>query len=172
MCSDLPDVSPDEGSSGTRTWLGLIAFLVVCFAAEAIGGLVTRPSIGTWYAGLARPAWSPPNGVFAPVWFALFLLMAIAAWLVWLRRGLRGARLLFTLFGVQLALNVLWSVLFFGLHSPAAAFVEILVLWVAIGATVVSFWGARRLAGILLLPYWAWVTFAAALNLAFWRLNA
>jgi len=155
-----------------RPWIGLIVFLVLCFAAAGIGGAVTRPKIDGWYAGLARPAWSPPDGVFGPVWTALYFSMAVAAWLVWRREGWSGARAPLGLFGVQLTLNVLWSFLFFGLERPGLASVEILVLWAAIAATMAAFWFRSKLAGLLLAPYLGWVSFAACLNFAIWRLNA
>ena len=109
-------------------WIGLIVFLIVCFAAAGIGGAVTTPKIGTWYATLAKPSWNPPNWIFGPVWSALYFCMAVAAWLVWRQDGFNGAKLPLTLFAVQLALNVLWSCIFFGLEKPGLAFVEVLLL--------------------------------------------
>lgn len=152
-------------------WLGLVVFVAICFAASAVGGLVTRPEIPNWYAGLAKPSWTPPGWVFGPVWSVLYLAMAIAAWLVWRQGGLRHARGPLALFAAQLLLNVAWSWLFFGLHSPGAALIDIGLLWVAIAATTIAFWRRSALAGILFVPYLAWVGFAAALNLAIWRLN-
>jgi translocator protein len=166
---------PDARTS-TRTpkqsLLVLVLFLLVCFVAEAIGGAVTSSKIGTWYATLAKPIWNPPAWIFAPVWSALYFGMAIAAWLIWRQDATTGARVPLTLFGVQLGLNVLWSCIFFGLQSPGLAFAEVIVLWGAVAATMITFWQRSRLAGILFLPYWAWVTFASALNFAFWRLNS
>ena len=152
-------------------WLGLIVLLAICFAAAGIGGAVTTPKIDNWYATLAKPTWNPPNWIFGPVWSALFLGMAVAAWLVWRQGGSSGAVWPLVLFGVQLVLNVLWSCLFFGLQNPGAAFVEVLVLWAAIAATMVAFWFRSTVAGILFVPYLAWVTFASVLNFAIWRLN-
>lgn len=159
-------------SRPNHPWIGLVAFLILCFAAAGIGGAVTTPKIPGWYATLAKPSWNPPNGVFGPVWSALYLGMAVAAWLVWRQGGLPGARLPLTLFGVQLLLNVLWSVIFFGLQNPSLAFGEVLILWAAIAATMVTFWRRSRVAGLLLAPYLAWVSFASALNFVIWRLNA
>ena len=119
-------------------WLGLVVFLVVCFAAAGIGGAVTTPKIATWYATLAKPSWNPPNWIFGPVWSALYFCMAVAAWLVWRQGGFSGAKLPLTLFAVQLVLNVLWSCIFFGLENPGLAFVEVLLLWLAIAATMVD----------------------------------
>ena len=152
-------------------WLGLIVLVVVCFAAAGIGGAVTTPKIDHWYAMLVKPSWNPPNWVFGPVWSILYLSMAIAAWLVWREQGLAGAATPLTLFGVQLVLNVLWSYLFFGLESPGMALVEVLLLWLAIAATMVAFWLRSTLAGLLFVPYLAWVSLASILNVAIWRLN-
>ena len=152
-------------------WLGLVVSLVICFAAAGIGGAVTTPKIGTWYATLAKPSWNPPNWIFGPVWSALYFCMAIAAWLVWRQGGFSVAAVPLTLFGVQLALNVFWSCIFFGLRSPGLAFLEVLVLWAAIGATTVTFWQRSMVAGILFVPYLAWVSFASVLNCVIWRLN-
>jgi tryptophan-rich sensory protein len=152
--------------------LGLVVFLVVCFAAAGIGGAVTTPKIGTWYATLVKPSWNPPNWIFGPVWSALYCCMAVAGWLVWREQGFVGAKLPLGLFAVQLALNVLWSCIFFGLETPGFAFVEVLLLWAAIAATMVTFWQRSMIAGLLFVPYLAWVSFASILNFAIWRLNA
>lgn len=157
--------------SGKRQVLGLIVLLAVTLAASAVGSLVTYPNIQGWYDHLAKPSWNPPNWVFGPVWSALYVCMAVAAWLVWRQGGLWSAKVPLTLFAVQLALNTLWSCIFFGLQSPGLAFVEVLVLWAAIIATAAAFWQWSMIAGILLVPYLAWVSFASVLNLAIWRLN-
>jgi tryptophan-rich sensory protein len=127
---------------------------------------------GEWYARLQKPTWNPPDWIFGPVWMLLYATMAIAAWLVWKRGGLSGQRAALSLYFAQLLLNALWSPLFFGLHHPGLAFADLLLLWLALAATVVAFWKAYRPAGAMLLPYLAWVTFAGALNFAIWRLNA
>lgn len=152
--------------------IGLLVLLAVCFAAAGVGGAVTTPKIAGWYATLAKPSWNPPNWVFGPVWSALYFCMAVAAWLVWRQGGFSGATLPLALFGLQLGLNVLWSCLFFGLQSPGLAFLEVLLLGVAIAATMVTFWQRSMIAGILFVPYLAWVTFASVLNVTIWRLNA
>lgn len=141
-------------------------------AALAAGWIGSNFMPGEWYASLAKPSWNPPSSVFAPVWTTLYVLMGIAAWLVWREDGFSGARFALSLFIVQLVLNSLWSYLFFGLQRPAFAFVEIIVLWCAILATLVSFWRIRPGAGALLIPYLCWVSFASALNYQLWRLNA
>ncbi len=124
-----------------------------------------------WYSELAKPSWTPPNWLFAPVWTALYCAMGVAAWLVWQRAGLRRAWLALSFFLLQLILNAAWSWLFFGVHRPGVAFAEIVFLWAAILVTLVLFWRHRPVAGALLIPYLAWVSFAAALNLSLWRLN-
>lgn len=141
---------------------------MLCFSAGAVGAQFTP---GTWYAGLAKPAWTPPGWVFAPVWTMLYLLMAVAAWLVTLNGEWRQRRLPLALFILQLAVNAAWSWLFFGLQRPDWALLNILVLWGLVSVTVVLFLNTRWVAGILLLPYWGWLTLAAALNAAIWRLN-
>ena len=141
---------------------------MLCFSAGAVGAQFTP---GTWYAGLAKPAWTPPGWVFAPVWTILYLLMAVAAWLVTLNGEWRQRRLPLALFILQLAVNAAWSWLFFGLQRPGWALLNILMLWGLVSVTVVLFLNTRRVAGILLLPYWGWLTLAAALNAAIWRLN-
>jgi tryptophan-rich sensory protein len=152
--------------------IGLAVSVFACFAAAGLGSIATTSSIPTWYADLAKPAWTPPDWIFGPVWTLLYSMMAIAAWLVWRRTGLAGAKLPLGLFAVQLVLNTLWSILFFGLRSPGGAMIEIVLLWAAILATLIAFWRRSRLAGGLLVPYLAWVSFAAVLNAAIWWLGA
>ncbi|MCE9582353.1 MAG: tryptophan-rich sensory protein [Planctomycetes bacterium] len=157
--------------AGAWSFLALGACLLAVAVAAGLGSLATASSVNGWYSTLRKPAWSPPNTVFGPVWSSLFAMMAVAAWLVWRRDGFRGARLSAVAFVLQLALNVLWSVLFFGLHSPAAALGEIAVLWFAIAATTVIFFARSLLAGALMIPYALWVAFAACLNASLWWLN-
>lgn len=157
--------------SVTRSIIGLAVLLALCFGAGAVGSALTAPAISEWYARLNKPAWTPPNWLFGPVWSALYLMMAIAAWLVWRKDGAAGAALPLALFGLQLALNVAWSGLFFGLKMPGAAFVELVALWWLILAIVIAFWRMAPAAGVLIVPYQAWVTFAGALNFSIWRMN-
>ena len=155
-----------------RQVVGLVVSLAAVFAAASVGSLFTARSVAGWYPTLAKPSWTPPGAVFAPVWTALYFLMALAAWLVWRKAGgLAAARLPLALFAVQLALNAAWSILFFGLRMPGLAFGELVLLWVAIAATLAAFRRVLPAAGLLLAPYLAWVTFAGALNFALWRLN-
>ncbi|MBN1585477.1 tryptophan-rich sensory protein [Candidatus Uhrbacteria bacterium] len=153
-------------------FLKLLAAVALSESAGLIGSLFTAPAVPVWYAGLSRPELSPPAWVFAPVWTALFALMGLAAFLVW-RRGLgqRENRIALGLFLVQLALNTLWSIVFFGLRSPGGAFLEIVFLWFAILATIIAFYKISKPAAWLLLPYILWVSFAGYLNCAIWRLN-
>ena len=153
-----------------RQVLGLAAWLVLTFAAAAIGALASIDA-QTFYAELARPSWAPPAWLFGPVWTVLYAMMAVSAWWVWRAHGLAGARNAFVLFVAQLAANALWSWLFFGWRFGAFAFVEVLVLWLLIAATLASFARCSRFAAALLLPYLAWVTFASALTFTVWRLN-
>ncbi len=139
--------------------------------AGGLGAIATTPEIEGWYATLEKPSWNPPGYVFGPVWTTLYLMMAVAAWLVWRPAGFKTATLPLVLFAVQLVLNVAWSWIFFGLHQPGWAFVEIVFLWLAIVATIVAFLRCSRAAGWLLVPYLAWVSFASVLNYAIWQLN-
>lgn len=147
-----------------------MAWLVVSFIAAAIGGAASIDA-GPFYAQLVRPEWAPPSSIFGPVWTVLYALMGIAAWLVWRVGGFRAARTALTLFLGQLAVNALWSWLFFAWHRGALAFADILCLWALIVATLIGFWRVRPLAGALLVPYLVWVSFASALNYFIWQLN-
>ena len=150
--------------------LGLIGWLFVSFAASAVGAIASIEA-KAFYGQLAQPEWAPPAWLFGPVWTALYALMAIAAWLVWRGGGFRSNRIPLALFLLQLALNALWSWLFFAWHLGALAFAEVVLLWAFILATLIFFWRARPIAGALLLPYLLWVSFAAGLNYAVWQLN-
>jgi translocator protein len=160
------NAQPPEGR-----WAAAIIIAVLVLAAALLGA---RASITArdFYAQLAKPSWAPPAGVFGPVWSTLYALMAIAAWLVWRARGSwQAAAVPLNLFILQLALNTLWSWLFFSWHQGALAVIEVGLLWLAILVTLVNFWQVRRTAGLLLLPYLLWVSFATALTTAVWRLN-
>jgi benzodiazapine receptor len=149
-----------------------LVWILVSELAGVLGGLATRPAIPTWYATLVKPTWTPPGWVFGPVWITLYALMGIAAARVWIRhrRTSAGKRSL-ALFGAQLALNAMWSVVFFGLKAPGAALVVIVMLWATIFALILWWWRLERISAALLIPYLAWVSFATALNAAIWRLN-
>jgi tryptophan-rich sensory protein len=156
--------------SNWKDILGLVGWLLVSFAASAVGAIASIEA-QSFYGQLVQPAWAPPPWLFGPVWTVLYALMAIAAWLVWRSGGFRAHRNALALFLVQLALNALWSWIFFSWQRGLLAFAEILLLWALIAATLVSFWRVRALAGSLLIPYLVWVSFAAALNFALWQLN-
>lgn len=155
----------------------LIIAIVVSELAGIIGSVFTMPSIASWYAGIVKPAINPPAWVFGPVWTTLFALMGISAWLVWkkldsrLRDNDKKIKISLGIFIGQLVLNTFWSIIFFGLHSPGGALIEIVFLWFAILATIVAFAKISRLAAWLLLPYIIWVSFAMYLNFAIWMLN-
>jgi translocator protein len=144
-------------------------FLVATLAVGASASVFTVPNVPTWYAGLRHPVIAPPNAVFAPVWTTLYVLMAVAAWRVWRKTGLKSAEM--AVFALQLALNFAWSAIFFGLHRIGAALIEIIALDMLVLATIVLFLRRDKWAGVLLLPYLAWLLFATALTRAFWQLN-
>lgn len=162
-------MTPSSRSGGVG---GLVGWLLVSFTAAV--GAVASANAGPFYGRLARPDWAPPAALFGPVWTVLYLMMGVAAWLVWRERrpgGARGARGALTLFVIQLVANALWTWLFFAWQRGALASAEIALLWLLIAATVVAFWGIRPLAGALLVPYLLWVSYATALTLAVWRMN-
>lgn len=150
--------------------LGLLGWLAVTFAAAAVGAIASADA-ADFYAALARPPWAPPADLFGPVWSVLYALMGVAAWLVWRRRAFAAARPALVLFIAQLVANALWSWLFFAWHRGGLAFAEVLLLWALVAATVVAFHRVSALAAVLLYPYLAWTTYAAALTYAVWRLN-
>jgi tryptophan-rich sensory protein len=156
--------------STTKQTLGLLGWLLLVFATAAIGGLASAQA-GAFYTELVRPDWAPPGWLFGPVWSVLYALMGVSAWLVWRARGFAGARFALLLFMAQLGVNALWTWLFFVWHQGGLAFAEILLLWVMIVATITLFWRISKIAGSLLLPYLAWVTFATALTYAIWQRN-
>ena len=151
--------------------LGLAAFLLACFAVAAAAGAVTAESVATWYPTLNKPAFTPPDWVFAPAWTVLYAAMAVAAWRIWRKAGFDGGRTALGLFAVQLLLNGAWSFLFFGAHWIGVALAEIVVLLLVIAATTVAFWRIDRIAGLLFVPYLLWVGYATALNAGIWLAN-
>jgi tryptophan-rich sensory protein len=156
----------------TSFWSRLALAVVPVLAAGALGSVATTPNIPTWYAGLEKPGFTPPNWVFAPVWTILYLMMAYAAWrILSLPPESPGRSGALAAFFVQLALNAAWSWAFFALHSPLAGLCVIVLLLLTIGITIAWFWPLDRAAALLLVPYLAWVGYATALNVAVWRLN-
>jgi benzodiazapine receptor len=157
---------------GARDIVKLVVSIVACQGAGFIGSLATTPNIPTWYAALEKPFFTPPSWLFAPAWITLYLLMAIAAFLIW-RKGLReeGVKCALIVFLVQLVLNALWSLVFFGLQSPLYGMVVIIALWIAILLTIIKFFRLSTAAGWLMIPYILWVSFASILNISIWVLN-
>jgi translocator protein len=146
----------------------LAGFVAVCFLAAMTGALF-RP--GEWYERLKKPSWRPPNRLFAPVWTVLYMMIAVSGWLVWRQTGFAGAAWPLAVYALQLVLNAVWTPLFFGLHRPDLGFLDIVLVWLSIVATIILFFPIHVGAALLLVPYLAWVTFATALNFAVWRLN-
>ncbi|WP_431924108.1 TspO/MBR family protein [Micromonospora wenchangensis] len=162
------EITRSDRRTGTaRTWWVLLGFGVAVAVAAAIGGLGVSGTRDE-YASLQQPPWAPPGWLFGPVWTVLYALIAVAGWLVWRRVGFGPVLWAWT---VQLVLNAVWTPLFFGAGRYGLAFAEIVLMWLAIAVTVAAFWRISRPAAALLLPYWAWVTFAAALNFSIWQLN-
>ncbi len=154
------------------TYLKITTAIVICLVVGGISGLVTTNSIESWYSLINKPSFNPPNWIFGPVWTLLYILMGISAALVW-NKGWkkREVKQALTIFILQLVLNSLWTLIFFGLHNPLFAFIEIVILWVAIMLTILKFFKISRLSGYLMLPYILWVSFAGVLNLAIVLLN-
>jgi len=152
-------------------WIALIISFVICFVAAGVGGLLTSRAIEEWYRGLTKPSWNPPEWAFGPVWTVLYILMAISAWLVWEEGGFDEQLIPLAVFGVQLALNVIWSGVFFYKRMILGGLVEVVAFWFAILATIIAFWSASEIAALLLIPYIAWVSIASYLNYTIWRLN-
>lgn len=152
-------------------WLQLIAFILACEGIGLLGGLWTGPEIPNWYRTLTKPSFNPPSWIFGPVWTTLYLLMAIAAWMVFNEASSPARTLGLCLFIFQLALNLAWSWIFFRRHAIGAAALEVTILWCSIGATALVFSQVSPLSAALMAPYWAWVTFASILNATIWRLN-
>jgi translocator protein len=148
----------------------LVIAILIVQSAGVIGSFATFSAIPTWYAGLIKPAFSPPSWVFGPVWTVLYTLIGISLFLVWQAKG-KEKKVALSIFFVHLFLNALWSILFFGLHNPSLAFLEILLLLATLLVVMWQFWHIRPLAAYLLIPYLLWVSFAAFLNFALWQLN-
>lgn len=154
-----------------RQSLGLAGWLAASFVAGGVGAIASA-SAGAFYGQLSQPSWAPPAWLFGPVWSVLYILIGVAAWLVWRKHGFSGAATALWLFCIQLLANALWTWLFFVWHLGALSLAEILVLWLLIAATIFAFWRLQRLAALMLLPYLAWVSFASALTFSLWRLNS
>lgn len=149
----------------------LIVSIAICELTGILGGLATASSVKSWYVGLNKPSLNPPGWLFGPVWTTLYLLMGISLYLVWNKAGSMPIKAALWIFAVQLALNLVWSILFFGMHSPLLGLIDIAILWLAIIATILAFLPISHWAAYLLLPYLAWVSFASYLNFEIWKLN-
>ena len=149
----------------------LLASIIICEFAGVAGSVFTAPQIKGWYAGLEKPFFNPPNWIFAPVWTALFILMGISLWMIWTEKEKISKKKAILIFAVQLILNVLWSLMFFGLNSPVLGFLIIVPLWIAIFLTIKEFYKISKIASYLLAPYILWVSFASVLNAFIWFLN-
>ena len=152
-------------------WLKLIISIIICQVPGIIGSQFTVKSIPTWYAALNKPAFNPPNWLFGPVWITLYILMGISLYLVWSKSNIADINNLLIIFFIQLFLNALWSVIFFGFKSLGFAFVEIMILWLFILITIILFYSVSKTASVLLIPYLLWVLFASLLNYYIWKLN-
>ena len=157
--------------SNFQSACGLFISIAVCLGIGGLGAALTTPEIDGWYRTIAKPSWNPPDAVFGPVWTTLYLMMAIAAWLVWRQAGFKTSKIALILFSSQLVLNLAWSLIFFRMHAMGFAFFELVALWVLIAFTMIAFLQHSRLAGVLMGPYLAWVSFAGVLNFAIWQLN-
>jgi benzodiazapine receptor len=168
---DYPSFKGDNKMK--RNILKLVASLIICQLAGIIGSFFTTPAIPIWYVSLEKPSFTPPDAVFSPVWITLFVLMGISLYFIWreLPRQ-QGAKIALYFFILQLVLNVCWSIIFFGLQNPFAAFIEIIILWIAILLTILVSFRVSKTAAILLIPYILWVSFAAVLNFFIWNLNS
>jgi len=154
-----------------RDILGLLGFLGLSLFVSGLGAAITASSVGNWYQTIEKPAFNPPDWVFAPVWTSLFIMMAVSAWRIWRRAGFKNARSALALYGLQLGLNLGWSAVFFGFQQIRPALAEIIVLLVVLIATTIAFWRIDRISGILFVPYVLWVGFATLLNASLWLLN-
>ncbi len=152
-----------------RDFIFLAGFVGLCLAVSGVSGYFTVAGVREWFPTLVKPSFNPPNWLFAPVWSVLYIMMGIAAWLVWRQSG--EINLALWMFFIQLTLNFLWSFLFFNLHRLDVALIDISLLWLSIAATLYLFWKIDARAGLLIVPYLAWVSFASLLNASFWRLN-
>ena len=154
-----------------KRWLPLGLFLLLAFAAALISGLATASGIGSWYSTLRKPEWAPPHWFFSQLWALLSASMAVATWRIWQMGAVVPARRTVSLYSAQLTLNVLWSILFFGLHRPGAALVEMTVLWGVSIVILLRFWKIERFAAALWIPCVAWSSFIAVFNVGIWSLN-
>ena len=154
-----------------RRWLVFAGFLALCLAGGGVGAVVTGPAVSSWYPLIAKPAWTPPNALFGPVWTVLYVMIGIAGWQIWRGRDQAGKELPLAVWFGQLALNFAWTPLFFGARAVGWALIDISGMWLLIGIFVIVAWRRSKGAAFLFVPYWVWVSYATALNLSIWVLN-
>jgi len=154
-----------------RLWISFVIFILLCLIIDIIGSFWTRETVSTWYPTLAKPSWTPPDWVFGPVWSCLYIMIAISGWLIYRAEYSHNRSIALILYGGQLALNFLWSFLFFSLRSPTFGLIDIVLLFLLISLTIKKAWSVSPSASLLLIPYLAWVTYATTLNAGIWLLN-
>jgi tryptophan-rich sensory protein len=154
-----------------QLWISFIAFIFLCFIVQIVGSLWTKEALSTWYPTLMKPSWTPPDWVFGPVWSCLYIMIAISGWLIYRAEYSHERNIALMLYGGQLALNFIWSFLFFSLRNPTLGLIDILFLCLFISLTIIKAWPLRPLASLLLIPYLVWVFYAASLNAGIWLLN-
>lgn len=154
-----------------QLWISLVVFIIVCLIVEIVGSFWTKETISTWYPTLIKPSWTPPNWIFGPVWSILYIMIAISGWLIYKAKYSHKRSIALKLYVGQLALNFIWSFLFFVLRSPALGLIDILVLCLLIILTIINAWPVHPLASLLLIPYLIWVIYATSLNAGIWLLN-
>lgn len=154
-----------------RLWISFVIFILLCLIIEIIGSIWTKETVSTWYPTLAKPSWTPPDWVFGPVWSCLYIMIAISGWLIYRAEYSHNRSIALILYGGQLALNFIWSFLFFSLRSPTLGLIDIVLLFLLISLTIKKAWSVSPSASLLLIPYLAWVTYATSLNAGIWLLN-
>lgn len=152
-------------------WISFIIFILLCLIVQIVGSLWTSETVLTWYPTLIKPSWTPPDWVFGPVWSSLYLMIAVSGWLMYRAEYSQKRSVALRLYGSQLALNFIWSFLFFSLQSPILGLIDIILLCLFISLTIIKAWPVSRLASILLIPYLLWVLYATSLNAGIWLLN-
>jgi benzodiazapine receptor len=154
-----------------QLWISFVIFILLCFIVEIVGSFWTKETVSTWYPTLAKPSWTPPDWIFGPVWSCLYIMIAVAGWLIYRAEYSHKRTIALMLYGGQLALNFIWSFLFFSLRSPTLGLIDIVLLCLLISLTIIKAWPVRPLAGLLLIPYLVWVMYATSLNAGIWLLN-
>lgn len=154
-----------------QLWISFVIFILLCFIVEIVGSLWTNETVSTWYPTLIKPSWTPPDWIFGPVWSFLYIMIAVSGWLLYQSEYSHKRTVALILYGAQLALNFIWSFLFFSLRSPSLGLIDILLLCILISLTIIKAWPVRPLASLLLIPYLVWVMYATSLNAGIWLLN-